>query len=255
MPRPAPLPEWNDLLARWAPVADRLVAKLRDPKDEYDRQELYQMMLAALAGGHVGLVSNDPDYPEFVPMLSSALNFAAPVPDFVYTYAPIRGEGTYRIAGQRGTSLFAVVTVSETYFTRTDKPKPGLANYDVDALTIGADGCFEVLLSTEKPRDWRGDWWYLDPKATNLGVRHAMYDWVNEVDPRMSIERVDIPAARPKPIAAEIAERMEEIAQWMEFSIQHWLIHLDATRKKGILNRFEVLGSARRDNDVRALCR
>ncbi len=240
MPRPTPLPEWNDLLARWAPVADRLVAKLRDPKDEYDRQELYQMMLAALAGGHVGLVSNDPDYPEFVPMLSSALNFAAPVPDFVYTYAPIRGEGTYRIAGQRGTSLFAVVTVSETYFTRTDKPKPGLANYDVDALTIGADGRFEVLLSTEKPRDWRGDWWYLDPKATNLGVRHAMYDWANEVDPRMSIERVDIPAARPKPTAAEIAERMEEIAQWMEFSIQHWLIHLDATRKKGILNRFEV---------------
>ena len=33
---------------------------------------------------------------------------------------------------------------------------------------------------------------------------------------------------------------MEEIAQWMEFSIQHWLIHLDATRKKGIVNRFEV---------------
>jgi hypothetical protein len=240
MPRRAPLPEWNDLLARWAPVADRLVAKLRDPSDAYDRQELYQMMLAALAGGHVGLVSNDPDYPEFVPMLSSSLNFAAPVPDFVYTYAPIRGEGTYRIAGHRGTSLFAVVTVSETYFTRTDKPKPGLANYDVDELEIGPDGRFEVLLSAEKPRDWRGDWWSLDPKATNLGVRHAMYDWANEVDPRMTIERLDVPAARPKPRAAEIAERMEEIAQWMEFSIQHWLIHLDATRKKGIVNRFEV---------------
>ena len=240
MPRPTALPQWNDYLARWAPVADRLVAKLRDPSDAYDRQELYQMMLSALAGGHFGLVSNDPDYPEFVPMLSSALNFAAPVPDFVYTYAPIRGEGSYRIAGHRGTSLFAFVTVSETYFTRTDKPKPGLANYDVDALTIGADGRFEVLLSAEKPKDWRGDWWYMDPKATNLGVRHAQYDWENEVDPRMSIERLDVPAARPKPTAAEIAERMEEIAQWMEFSIQHWLIHLDASRKKGTVNRFEV---------------
>ena len=240
MPRPTALPQWNDYLARWAPVADRLVARLRDPSDAYDRQELYQMMLSALAGGHFGLVSNDPDYPEFVPMLSSALNFAAPVPDFVYTYAPIRGEGSYRIAGHRGTSLFAFVTVSETYFTRTDKPKPGLANYDVDALTIGADGRFEVLLSAEKPKHWRGDWWYMDPKATNLGVRHAQYDWENEVDPRMSIERLDVPAARPKPTAAEIAERMEEIAQWMEFSIQHWLIHLDASRKKGIVNRFEV---------------
>ncbi len=240
MPRPTALPEWNDYLAHWAPVAERLVAKLRDPSDAYDRQELYQMMLSALAGGHFGLVSNDPDYPEFVPMLSSALNFAAPVPDFVYTYAPIDGVGSYRIAGHRGTSLFAFVTVSETYFTRTDKPKPGLANYDVDALTIGADGRFEVLLSAEKPKDWRGDWWYMDPKATNLGVRHAQYDWENEVDPRMSIERLDVPAARPKPTAAEIAERMEEIAQWMEFSIQHWLIHLDASRKKGIVNRFEI---------------
>jgi len=240
MQRTPTLPEWHEYLARWAPVADRLVAKLRDPSDAQDRQELYQMMLSALAGGHFGLVSNDPDYPEFVPMLSASLNFAAPVPDFVYTYAPIRGEGTYRIAGHRGTSLFAFVTVSETYFTRTDKPKPGLANYDVDALTIGADGRFEVLLSAERPRNWKGDWWPMDPKATNLGVRHAMYDWENEIDPRMSIERLDVPAARPKPSAAEIAERMEEIAQWMEYSIQHWLIHLDATRTKGVVNRFEV---------------
>lgn len=240
MPRPPALPEWTDYLARWAPVADRLVAKLRDPADARDRQELYQMMLSALAGGHFGLVANDPDHPEFVPMLSQALNFAAPVPDFVYTYAPIRGEGRYRIAGHRGTSLFAFVTVSETYFTRTDKPKPGLANYDVDELTIGADGRFEVLLAAEKPKDWRGDWWPLDPKATNLGVRHAMYDWENEVDPRMTIERLDVPVIRPRPTAAEIAERMEEIGQWMEYSIQHWLIHLDATRKKNVVNRFEV---------------
>lgn len=234
------LPEWNDYLARWIPVADRLVAQLRDPSDVQDRQELYAMMLSALAGGHAGLVANDPDYPEFVPMLSQALNFAAPVPDFVYTYAPIRGGGRYRIAGHRGTTRFVVVTVSETYFTRTDKPKPGLANYDVDTLAIGPDGRFEVLLSETKPADWRGDWWYLDPKATNLGVRHAMYDWANEVDARMTIERLDVPAIRPKPSAAEIAERMEEIAQWMEYSIQHWLVHLDAKRRANVVNRFEV---------------
>lgn len=234
------LPEWNDYLARWAPVADRLVARLRDPMDGYDRQELYAMMLSALAGGHCGLVANDPDYPEFVPMLSQALNFAAPVPDFVYTYAPIRGAGRYRIAGHRGTSRFVFLTVSETYFTRTDKPKPGLANYDLDALTIGSDGRFEVLLSAERPTDWQGDWWFLDPAATNLGVRHAMYDWENEVDARLTIERLDVPAMRPKPTAAEIAERMEEIAQWMEYSIQHWLIHMEATRKTGRVNRFEV---------------
>ena len=125
-------PEWSDYLAQLEPVAKRLVEKIRTPDDALARQEMYRMMMSAIAGGYFGLVYNDPDYPEWVPMLSSALNFAAPVPDFTYTYAPIRGEGTYRIAGDRGTSLFAVLTVSETYFTRTDDPKPGLANYDLD---------------------------------------------------------------------------------------------------------------------------
>lgn len=236
----APLPGWEDTLARLAPVAKRLVDQMRDPGDEQARQELYKMMMSAITGGFVGLVYNDPDYPEWVPMLSSALNFAAPVPDFVYTYAPIRGEGQYRITGHRGTSLFAVLTVSETYFTRTDTPKPGLENYDLDELTIGDDGRFDVLMSAERPAGYAGDWWYLDPAATNLAVRHAMYDWVREVDPRMTIERLDVPAARPPTSAEELSERMQEVAQWVEYSIQHWLVHLAATREKGIVNRFEI---------------
>ena len=124
MGEPSRMLEWSDYLARLEPVAKRLVDKLRTPDDPLARQETYRMMMSAIAGGYAGLVYNDPDYPEWVPMLSSALNFAAPVPDFTYTYAPIRGEGTYRIAGHRGTSLFAVLTVSETYFTRTENPKP-----------------------------------------------------------------------------------------------------------------------------------
>lgn len=235
-----PLSEWDDILARLAPVAERLVGKLRDPKNAQSRQELYKMMMSALTGGYVGLVNNDPDYPEWVPMLSSALNFAAPVPDFTYTYAPIRGEGQYRITGHRGTSLFVVLTVSETYFTRTDSPKPGLENYDLDDLTIGKDGRFEVLLSAERPADHTGDWWYLDPAATNLAVRHAMYDWLNEIDPRMTIERLDVPATRPPPSAQDLSVRMEEVAQWVEYSIQHWLIHLADSRQKDIVNRFEI---------------
>ena len=234
------LPEWSDFLALLEPVAKRLIDQIHTPDDPLVRQEMYRMMMSAIAGGYVGLVYNDPDYPEWVPMLSSALNFAAPVPDFTYTYAPIRGEGVYRIAGYRGTSLFAVLTVSETYFTRTDNPKPGLANYDLDELTIASDGAFEVILSSERPAGYRGDWWYLDPAATNLAVRHAMYDWRNEVDPRIMIERLDVPAARPRTSAEELSARMTEVAQWVEYGIQHWLVHLAKTREKGIVNRLEV---------------
>lgn len=233
-------PEWSDYLARLEPVAKRLIEKIRTPDEPLARQETYRMMMSAITGGYLGLVYNDPDYPEWVPMLSSALNFAAPVPDFTYTYAPIHGEGSYRIAGHRGTSLFAVLTVSETYFTRTEDPKPGLANYDLDDLTIGEDGRFEVVLSAERPSGYGGDWWYLDPRATNLAVRHAMYDWLREVDPRMTIERLDVPAARPRLTAQELCDRMEEIARWVELSIRRWLVHLADTRDKGIVNRLEV---------------
>jgi hypothetical protein len=221
-------------------VADRLVAQIRDPDDPLARQETYRMMMSAIAGGYAGLVYNDPDYPEWVPLLSSALNFAAPVPDFTYTYAPIHGEGTYRIAGDRGTSLFAVLTVSETYFTRTANPKPGLANYDLDELSIAEDGSFEVILSAERPADHAGDWWYLDPRASNLAVRHGMYDWNREIDARMTIERLDVPAARPRMSAETSSERMAEIAEWVEFGLQHWFVHLAESRAKGIVNRFEV---------------
>ena len=234
------LPEWSDFLALLEPVAKRLIDRIRTPDDPLVRQEMYRMMMSAITGGYVGLVYNDPDYPEWVPMLSSALNFAAPVPDFTYTYAPIRGEGVYRIAGYRGTSLFAVLTVSETYFTRTENPKPGLANYDLDELTIASDGAFEVILSAERPAGYQGDWWYLDPAATNLAVRHAMYDWLHEVDPRMTIERLDVPAARPRTSAGELSARMTEVAQWVEYGIQHWLIHIAESREKGIINRLEV---------------
>jgi hypothetical protein len=34
--------------------------------------------------------------------------------------------------------------------------------------------------------------------------------------------------------------RMAEIAEWVEFGLQHWFVHLAESRAKGIVNRFEV---------------
>jgi hypothetical protein len=67
-----------------------------------------------------------------------------------------------------------------------------------------------------------------------------MYDWLNEVDPRMTIERLDVPAARPRASARELSARMEEIAQWVDYGIRRWLVHVADSRDKGIVNRLEV---------------
>ena len=39
-----------------------------------------------------------------------------------------------------------------------DELGPSLGTIDFDTLSLGADGAFDLLLSGERPGDWRGDW-------------------------------------------------------------------------------------------------
>ncbi len=47
------------------------------------------------------------------------------------------------------------------------------------------------------------DWRTLPPQSNYLLVRQIAYDWVQEVDGRIAIERLDRPAAKPRDSAAE----------------------------------------------------
>lgn len=231
--------EWEAFIDALRPIGERVLPLAWHPDDPQVRRELARTMLTQLVHAYIGEMHADSDYPEFVAALGHFLNVAAPVPDFMYQGTPLRGDGVYRISGNRGTSLFVDISALAGYWPKASPDQRRLATYDLDELTIAADGAFEVILSNERPVGYRGDWWRLDPATQRLNARRAAYDWLNEIDARLTIERLDLPSRKPRPVPDEIARRMTEIVAWVETAARWWLGHLDEHRQRGLVNRLD----------------
>jgi hypothetical protein len=226
-----------------APIGDAAAEKLIDPKDPLARQDLLRFLHEMLSQGYFALQYQDPRYPDFWPMFNLAYAYAFANPDDSYYQAAIEDAGVYRISGHRGSTRIVDFEIGSGDFVPYGRGRlgPTLAHYDLDRdVKLGADGRFEVVLSAERPRDWKGDWWKLDKTATFLWVRQRSYDWAKEVDGRFAIERLDLPAARPRDDAARIAAGLRQLpkwtAAWAEFRYQ-WIKRL---QDKGLVNKVEA---------------
>jgi hypothetical protein len=78
--------------------------------------------------------------------------------------------------------------------------------YDLKTLHVDAQGHFDVVLSQERPANYTGDWWKLEPNTQQLLLRQVASNWATERDPRISIERVDKPVQRPRPPGRGVRE-------------------------------------------------
>jgi hypothetical protein len=67
---------------------------------------------------------------------------------------------------------------------------------------------------------YKGNWWKLDSGATSPFVRQVAYDWVNEIDARLAIERLDIPAVKPRQSAEQLHTNLEHLAAWTESTVR-----------------------------------
>ena len=212
--------EWRSFVEPLLPVGERLVAQIKEPEDAQLRAELYRATFSALATGYISLLLTDPDHPDFVPFTGQLLNMLGPNPDNVYYMAPLQDDGVYKISGFRGSvHIIEFQIAGGSFVTRGEGNVLGtpFANYDIDSLHIGKkNGAFEVIISRERPKGWKGDWWPMPPTATNLVVRQIAYDWANEVDGRMAIERLDRAAIKPRPSAEQISANLKQLAAWSE---------------------------------------
>ena len=211
--------EWRSYVEPLLPIGERLVAQINGPEDAQLRQELYRAAFSALATGYMSMLLTDPEHPDFVPFTGQLLNLLGPNPDNVYYMAPLQDEGIYKVSGFRGSVHTVVFQLAGGNFVpRGDGKILGTtyANYDIDNLHIAKNGAFEVILSHERPKGWKGDWWPLPPQSTSLVVRQIAYDWVNEVDGRLAIERLDRPAIKPRPSPEQIATNLKQLAIWTE---------------------------------------
>ena len=231
------LPGWRDYLAE-LDGAGEVLGLLDASADPALSQEALRLLFLGLSGGFFTAFA-DPDLPDFVPAVNTALNGSMTNPDFIYATASIDGTGVYRISGARGDGLFVLIDLAAGGLGVMDKLGPSCGTIDLDSLDIGADGRFELMLSEERPAGWQGNWRALDPRAVTVTLRQAAYDWGEGRDGRFAIERVDRPLAPRRRTAAELAERLTALARYPRRYAGLWLTVIKDQAAKGLWNRFE----------------
>ncbi|CAN5392347.1 DUF1214 domain-containing protein [soil metagenome] len=209
------LPEWRTMLDQLAPVGDQLMERWgrADPSVD-DRRDMLRLALSAVASGYLSHIALDPRRPAWTPCWNLSMNMGGPCPDYSYRTTDVVADGIYRISGFRGSTHFAEIAQQSYEILGHEGPtshKP--VTHDLDALTLGDKGGFSVILSGERPAGYDGDWWQLAPTTARLLLRQCAVDWINEVDARLAIERID--AGPPTPVA-EIDRRIGNLAAWAE---------------------------------------
>jgi hypothetical protein len=238
----ADLMSWGELVAQLGPLGNRLLQRLpeRLRQDPQALQESYRLLLYGLARSLSDAVVGDRRHPMFVPEISLAQNIFQPNSDTVYKTAMIEGSGSYRIKGERGTTRLFILVQLGPDTIRTGKHSAALRQYDFDSLSCDDRGCFDVVISGARPAGHQGDWWELDARAEKLMVRTVGCRWGDEREPRFGIDRLDVPAAKGRHSAADLAFRLSEIPTITGNCACTFPDHVEKLRQDGYINRLKV---------------
>lgn len=190
--------------------SDALLEQIGGPRSDSMDLRLFQQFVMNVAQGYFLLFQSTPQHPEFAPFENSVFR-AQPNPDAIYYYAPVEGSGVYRVTGERGNAPVAGIAIGNRVIGMDPTPGKGLGNVDLDALTLDDDGHFDVIFSTERPAGHAGDWIALPAEADFLLLRQFSYDWGNERDVRIAIERLDTPTLRPPETAESIDAKLKHL--------------------------------------------
>lgn len=168
-------------------------------------------------------MNSDPKYPEFMSYYNHVYRQGWPNPDDTLNEAVIEDTGVYQITGFRGTVKRVTLQLTGdvgSVARMIDEPEQLVGGskgvFDLDRANLGPDGSFELLLSPERPEGYQGDWWKLEAGATAIVIRQRHYDWVNEVDGRFAIQRLDVPAAKPESTVQDIDRALSRVAKYIE---------------------------------------
>jgi hypothetical protein len=190
------------------------IANTWRPDDPEYRADVYRQIMMQFSYGYFAFFHADAEHPDWAPLWNPVYTLQ-PNPDDIYLYCPIRSDLQYRISGNRG-SVYMI-----TFNTQAALPGlPGAVDHtgefysdlDDSDLQISADGGFEILVSAEKPAGYTGNWLRIKPGASVLMTRYRSYDWVNEVDPQMSVECLNPVGLKKRLTPDEILERVRLMA-------------------------------------------
>jgi hypothetical protein len=229
---------WSEFVESLRTLPDRMLAKLPEPlrQDPQVQQEVARLALEAMASSTLETIGGDGDAPQFMPSIGQVLNVGQPNADTIYRSASITPGASYRLRGRRGSLSLAVIAQT---LPPTDPNRGAASHLDLSTLKVDEDGRFDVLVSPTRPAGHTGDWWELSPNAIRLMIRMVSADWASEVDPTLSIERVDKPAGRSRPSAATLERKLRALPQQTEFMALLFVDRVEQLRQEGFVNKFK----------------
>ena len=233
------LAPWQAYLDMLAP-AGKLVERSWEAESETNRADLYRQLMMNLALGYFVYFQADPDHPEFAPFLNSIF-LLQPNPDDTYYYAPVSGEGAYRLSGDRGSVRLLTLTIGRRMIGMVEEPAGQLGEYDIGRM-VEDDGQFDLLLSAERPDGYEGLWLEMDRRCEFLLVRQRSYDWGAERDARLAIQRIDPVPPKPRMGVVETDRAMRQAIAFAERLSRQWLDHVNRIKDKYPPNIFHFTG-------------
>ena len=138
---------------------------------------------------------NDPAFPVLYRPAHETIKLGADNPDNLYQKAVIDGRYEYRLRGTRGSvDYISMATSRGSYAENFTQVETGFL--DGNALTVGADGTFEVVISQKQQT---GNWLAVSEASESLLIRQTFRHRDQETPAEITIERLDRHAA-PEPL-------------------------------------------------------
>ncbi len=161
----------------WQSCVEALAAAGRDVEeratgDAVAAGEGYRFINRLYASMRLFLLEQDPENPDFVPVMTPHRKFFADNPDTLYHRAPIREDLVYRISGTRGTCAY----LSFCVYAVGPKGTRIVSDLPDDRLECDSEGRFEIVLSLQAPPDGCRNWLRFEPGVRSLVTRQYYLD-------------------------------------------------------------------------------
>jgi Protein of unknown function (DUF1214) len=210
-------PEIRPLFEYLEPLNDAVdeIANTWRPDDPEYRADVYRQIMMEFSWGYFAFFHADAEHPDWAPLWNPVYTLQ-PNPDDIYLQCPIDSAYSYRVTGNRGTSKMLLLNTSLSNAGMPwENDRLGAFYHDIDDadMRIESNGDFEILLSSDRPASYSGNWLKIEPGSHVLMTRYRSYDWEHEIDPVMSIECLNPTGLKKRLTPEEILERIDHMAK------------------------------------------
>ena len=168
-----------------------------------------------LAYSYFACFHADAEHPDWAPLWNPVF-LQQPNPDTIYYYAPMRGDLTYRVSGNRGTCHSLAFSTQEgfTGFVGDCQDMKDVRTFDSKSLGIVPAADFEIIFSQKRLAGYTGLWAEITPATDTMMVRYVAQDWAGEIDPHLSIACLDAVSPKPRLSPEAIMRRIAQMANF-----------------------------------------